>query len=92
MESTTLHHVAEGQLRHTDAAVLADIMEQDGSYYRIVPDTHADSITGRGQRLDDIGLAGFTQLTDVLLPGKTLDIGVHYFVILNGNTHAFFLL
>ena len=97
-----LHSVAKGQFRHTDTAVLANIVEENGRHHSIVLDAHTDGIAGHGQRMNNIGLAALSQLAAVLFPGigkglegllharpggKLFDISKHFFMIVNGDAH-----
>jgi hypothetical protein len=61
--------LAHRQFLQAHPAVLTDIVEQNRSYHRVLPDAHAHCIAGHQQRMHNVGIAAFTVLALMLLPG-----------------------
>ena len=58
------------QLRKTDAAVLAHVVEQDGGKNAVVVYAHAHRVAGHHQGMGYVGLAALAKLTAVLFTGE----------------------
>lgn len=110
-EGHEVHGAADGvvhrQLREADAAVLADVVEQDGGNYGVIPDADADGVAGHEQRVDDVGVAALAKLPAVLVTceghglerllhpragGEAAKIGVHLVGIEGSDSHSLALL